>query len=303
MSDKTDPKTYFWPYDIFGYLLPGVIAIAPLIEFHSGVRALFTLRYQSESIADNIVLIVGIYVVGHIISAASSFLLERCFLRLSFGYPLAQFLCGTHAGTLPRQLSLLFVNPTRWFLIRKLPRQGRFSWMFKSLAWFAAWAERRLDLLPGFCHPFDPKIARLVQERFELRFGVQFRNWFIRRRTHEVYWTIWAYVAENMPTSYRTGMHFLELYGFCRNSSFAFFLAALYPLCPDWTTADASGRSLVTPAIWSAGCCIFALLLYVNFTKLLRRQNDFVLRAFISERIKDEPSDAPKPPVGREFES
>ncbi len=53
------------------------------------------------------------------------------------------------------------------------------------------WAERRLDLLPGFCHPFDPRIARLVQERFELRFGVQFRNWFIRRRTHDVYWTIW----------------------------------------------------------------------------------------------------------------
>jgi hypothetical protein len=294
MSEKSDPKTYFWPYDIFGYLLPGIIAIVPLIEFHAGVRSLVQLRYNAESIADNLVLLVAVYVVGHIISAASSFLLERCFLRLSFGYPVAQFLCGSNSGTIIRRTVMFVVNPARWGIVRWLPRRGRFSWIFSTLYSFGVWSERRLDLLPGFCHPFDPEIGKLVQTRFELRFGVQFRDWFVRRRTHEAYWTIWAYVAENMPTSYRTGMHFLELYGFCRNSCFAFLLAGLYPLCPDWGTTDASGRSLITPPIWSAGCCVCAVMLYINFTKLLRRQNDFVLRAFISERIKYQSSDSVK---------
>jgi hypothetical protein len=100
ISISSEPKTYFWPYDIFGYLLPGIVVIAPLIEFHSGVRSIFEARYQTESLADNVVLLIAVYVTGHIISGASSFLLERCLLRLSFGYPLNQFLCGHFAGTL-----------------------------------------------------------------------------------------------------------------------------------------------------------------------------------------------------------
>jgi len=186
MTSQQDVKTYFWPYDIFGYLLPGVIALAPLIEFHSGVRAIFEARYQPESIADNLVLLVGVYVIGHIVSAASSFLLERCFLRLTFGYPLNQFLCGRFAGTSGRQLAIRIANIGRWRVFRSLPRSGKRGVMRKGIEFLGDWAERRLDLLPGFCHPFDPRIVKLIQQRFDQKFGVVFRNWSVRRRTHDI---------------------------------------------------------------------------------------------------------------------
>lgn len=228
---------------------------------------------------------------GHIISAASSFLLERCLLRLTFGYPLNQFLCGRFAGTLGRRFAIRVANVGRWQIVRKLPTNGFRGLIKRSLNFVGDWAERRLDLLPGFCHPFDPRIARLVQKRFEERFDVTFKNWSIRRRTHDVYWTVWAYIAENMPTSYRTGMHFVELYGFCRNASFAFLVVALYPYCPEWSTASLTGNALVSNQLWTACSVICSLALYVNFTKLIRRQNDFIIRAFVSEQIVGEPSD------------
>jgi hypothetical protein len=290
MSDKIEPKTYFWPYDIFGYLLPGVIAIAPLITFHDVIRSFFKTRYQSESIADNIVLLVAIYVVGHIISAASSLLLERGLLRLSFGYPLSQFLGRKDSGTIFRNLVLHLASPNRWFLLSRLPRTGRLSFFYKSICVIAPTLERRLDLLPGFCHPFDDSVTDLVLSRFKMRFGIHFEKPSIHRVTHEIYWTVWAYIAENMPNSYRTGMHFLELYGFCRNSSFAFLLAAFYPYIPGWNSVDPSGKPFFSQLVWTIICVLCSILLYSNFTKLLRRQNDFVLRSFISEKSGTDPN-------------
>ena len=40
MSDGAGSKVYFWPYDIFGYLLPGIIVWAPLMQFHGSIRRL-----------------------------------------------------------------------------------------------------------------------------------------------------------------------------------------------------------------------------------------------------------------------
>ena len=156
--------------------------------------------------------------------------------------------------------------------------------IYKIICAFASSLERRLDLLPGFCHPFDESVTDLVLSRFKTRFGIHFEKPSIHRVTHEIYWTVWAYIAENMPNFYRTGMHFLELYGFCRNSSFAFLLAALYPCIPGWNSVDPSGNPLFSQIVWFGICVFCSILLYCNFTKLLRRQNDFVLRAFISER-------------------
>lgn len=32
VKDGIDPKVYFWPYDIFGYLLPGFVVLLPLVQ-------------------------------------------------------------------------------------------------------------------------------------------------------------------------------------------------------------------------------------------------------------------------------
>lgn len=290
MSDRGDPRTYFWPYDIFGYLLPGIIAVAPLLEFQSNLRELFKERYQADSIMDNLVLIVGVYVIGHLISAAASFLLERVLLRLTFGYPLGQFICGRFAGTAPRRFVLELTHAYRWRAVRWTNKPGFPGVPFRCFRAVCEFCERRLDLLPGPCHAYDPKITRLIQKRFAEHFGVEFRNWSVRRRVHEVYWTVWAFVAERMPMAYRSAMHFLEIYGFCRNSCLAFLLAATYPLCPGWSATSDSQTVIISSVSWSLACGVAALLMYINFTKLIRRQNDFMIRAFISyESSKSNP--------------
>ncbi|MEM6469736.1 MAG: hypothetical protein AAF802_09315 [Planctomycetota bacterium] len=282
MRDHLDARTYFWPYDFFGYLLPGVIVLVPLLQFQNHARQLFENRYQADSIIDNVVLLVSVYVLGHLVAAAASLILERIVLQLSFGYPLEQFFCGAFAGPLPRRLALRCTRFHSWKAIRNfncVPKLRSFHAWLESMG---EWLERRLDLIPGYCHCYDPRITRLIRRRFADEFGVEFRNWSIRRRTHEVYWLIWAFVAEKMPSAYRSSMHFLELYGFCRNACFAFLVLAMYPLCPGWNVAADGSTPLVSTATWSITCIVIASLLYANFAKLIRRQNDFMMRAFIA---------------------
>ena len=123
MKDLTDTKLYFWPYDIFGYLLPGFVVMIPLIEFNTRVRGLFTERFSETSILD-VEAIVGVaYTLGHIVAALSSLVLERFVLKFSHGYP------GTQ---------VFVIEPAR------RPR----------------WKAFILFFFPGHCHPYPPQFIR-----------------------------------------------------------------------------------------------------------------------------------------------
>ncbi len=79
-------KVYFWPYDIFGYLFPGLLLTGFLLIIDN-IQA-WLIQITGEGIPYWLSILVISYVIGHIISACSSLLLERLILRkLLGGYP------------------------------------------------------------------------------------------------------------------------------------------------------------------------------------------------------------------------
>ncbi len=77
MSDGSGSKVYFSPYDIFGYLLPGIIVWAPLKQFHGWIQSMIENRFQQDSRSYNVLLIMMRSVTGHLIAAISGMILER----------------------------------------------------------------------------------------------------------------------------------------------------------------------------------------------------------------------------------
>ena len=87
MREETSLKTYFWAYDIFGYLLPGLLVLVGFAKGNQWVSdSLFNL-WESPDILKLIVLIGIAYVTGDLVAAVSSYLLERLILRWTLGYP------------------------------------------------------------------------------------------------------------------------------------------------------------------------------------------------------------------------
>ncbi|MBR9802687.1 hypothetical protein GYB59_13815 [bacterium] len=154
---KTDSATgiYFWPYDIFGYFLPGVVVLAPLTQFHTDVRAIVVARFQEASLVDIAVLCIAAYVLGHIVAAVSSWFFERAILKFSFGYPVTQQLCGYESGTwLRRTIGKGTVLHEHWPFTWFRNRFG-FHWLYKLSRGFSQNCGPLFDVIPGFVHPYD----------------------------------------------------------------------------------------------------------------------------------------------------
>lgn len=283
MSEKSDSPIYFWPYDLFGYLLPGVVLIAPLTQFQREVRDAVTSRYQGDSISDHIIIVIVCYISGHIVASLSSSLLEKGLLNLTFGYPVVQFFGEYNKGPFPRRILGWLTD-----LYEKWPIKHCKNFLGGVLYTFAEavckTVRRRLDVLPGFAHPYDADFAKSVEERYRTLYGTTHEDWSLNRRTHDLFWIAQSYVTETMPRSHRTAIHFVELYGFSRNASMAFAIVAFYPYLLDgWKLAIGNGP--VVPNHWWTFICLMAsFFLYSNFTKLQRRQNDLILRAFVASR-------------------
>lgn len=271
MADNSDPPVYFWPYDIFGYLLPGMIVVAPLTQFHSGVRDVIVGRYQSESIPDNVVLVILCYIVGHLVASLSSSVLERGFLQLTFGYPVTQMFCGYYSGPIPRRFLACATDIYTWPIAERLKNHRYTSWIYSVIRITCNAMKRRLDVLPGYVHPYDNGFVECVKRRYAELFSTTHDDWSVNRRTHDLFWVAQAYVTESMPRVYRSAMHFVELYGFSRNASMAFGIVALYPLFPQWEVTICCGLE-IQKLHWSACCLMASMGLYVNFAKLLRRR-------------------------------
>src|SRR5689334_10923307 len=82
-------KTAFWPYDVFGYLIPGVVVIASFTLSNSTISHSVSTHFDFERLHD-VALAAGLaYLVGHAVAALSSRLLERLLLRRLWDYPTA----------------------------------------------------------------------------------------------------------------------------------------------------------------------------------------------------------------------
>ena len=283
MSDGSGSKVYFWPYDIFGYLLPGIIVWAPLMQFHGSIRSIIENRYQPDSLPDNVMLVVMCYVTGHLIAAVSSMLLERGLLRLTFGYPLVQFLGEYSKGPFLRRVLMKFTRAHQWKRVAWMKDKWWSKYPFAIAKSVLDFLRRRLDWLPGFVHPLDKQFVDSLNTHFREQFDIDCPDWTINRRSHDMFWTLQAYIMETMPQAYRSSMHFVELYGFSRNACMGFLIAAFFPWCPEWQISLCCGVEFPN-GVWTPACLIAAAIMYLNFTKLIRRHNDLLLRAFVASK-------------------
>jgi len=90
MKDHTLSKVSFWAYDIFGYLLPGTILLAAFAKSNSYVYDIIETHWDSTNYLDIVIVIAIAYTLGHVVSALSSYILERAILRKLIGYPTTQ---------------------------------------------------------------------------------------------------------------------------------------------------------------------------------------------------------------------
>lgn len=114
MKDDTSVRTYFWPYDIFGYLLPGFFFIAILYKTNTfigaNLKSLFHPNSQSSEILNILIIIAISYIMGHLISALSSFFLEKVFVGMLLKYPTANLLDNARSNA-----SRLLAGPLNYF--------------------------------------------------------------------------------------------------------------------------------------------------------------------------------------------
>lgn len=244
MKDLIEPKIHFWPYDLFGYLLPGFVVLTPLIEFNKDVRDMFTARFSESSILD-IAAITGIaYAVGHIIAALSSLILERFVLRYTHGYPASQVFRLDAPAQHCRLTELIFYA------------------------------------IPGKCHAFPSDFTKRYFEIYNRLFHQKVTATNASRVPDDLYWNAALYASVHHPTGFRIAQHFVELYGFARNTCMGLFIVMFYPLAPGWSIQFESTKRNISGWQWSLGSFIAAYFMYANYTKLLRRQNDHIFRSF-----------------------
>lgn len=227
MSDDFSPKTYFWPYDVFGYLLPGLTLLVGLgLGNEWGAKMLGPL-WTKMRLGDAALALGLAYVLGHVVAGMSSLVFEKWIVSKWLRWPT--------------------------------------SHMFRSDR------ERGLAriLIPSYQRPYSERFREAFDARFLKVFSVPPDD------EHDRFWLVWSYVSLHHPLAYRRGTHFLELYGFSRNVSFSCFLVALLPVLPQWS-------ALVGAIHWIAALTVASIFLFINYTKLLRRLNDEVYRAFVA---------------------
>lgn len=226
MKDELTPKAYFWPYDVFGYLLPGLAVLVGFGIGNTWGRAVLSKPWASMRFGDVALLLGLAYVLGHVVAGMSSLVFEKWIVSSLLRWPTSHMF-----------------------------REGK---------------ERRLArvTIPSYQRPY----SKSFRDAFDARFARVFR--VPADDEHDRFWLVWSYVSLHHPVAYRRGTHFLELYGFSRNVSFACLLVALLPILPHWSAA-------VGAWLWSAALVVASIFLFINYTKLLRRLNDEVYRAFV----------------------
>jgi hypothetical protein len=134
-------------------------------------------------------------------------------------------------------------------------------------------------VVPGYCSPWSDGYLVQLKSAFEkcatINVDVQ-----PEANSDNLFWTANLYVSEKSPSNFRYISHFVELYGFSRNSSAVFLVIGLLSLIRKWVVYN--GNEVAIPNYCIFYSCLFAAyFLAQNYTKLLRRHNDLILRAFI----------------------
>jgi len=233
LRDSLPSNVAFWAYDIFGYLLPGLLILASIWLTNSFFRNLLTAFPTFDPLLGFILLGALAYFTGHVVAAISSFLLERSFLKWAIGYP------------------------SEWLL--SMPKKVKYP-------------------LSSLFRHYRSSYSAEFQDHFLQTF--QQVTGFKSKDPQDIFMLCWSYVSISHPIAYRRATHFLELYGFSRNASMVFFLLCFLPILPGW-------NSFFPILPWIIVCFLSGVLMFMNYTKLLRRCDDEVIRGLIvATRLK-----------------
>lgn len=265
MKDELSPRGYFWPYDIFGYLVPGAVFLGATLLAWPKSREFVTLDPVWAAIA----FLTIAYILGHVIAALSSTLFERTIVKWLLGYPTE------------RQFSDSWV-PKTWF--------GK--WLDKSK--LGKWALHAVNfLLFGYFDPYSAAFQARFREIFTRTFSVPFppregnrsRSGPGESDQRDLFWLVWSHIATHNPVAFRRATHFLELYGFARNLSLSFLALAVGPLLiPVW--------SFGSEALWVTSCLAVAGTLFISYTKMFYRAHNEIYRAFVAGNLTPAPAAA-----------
>ena len=122
-------------------------------------------------------------------------------------------------------------------------------------------------LVPSYTRPY----SQAFQTHFDQAFKSEFK--LSPEDAHDRFWLCWSFNSLHHPAAYSRGTHFLNLYGYARNIAMALFLTMLVPVLPGWT------RPMPTQA-WVIASFVSGYVMFLSYTKLLRRLNDETYRGF-----------------------
>ena len=233
-------KISFTVYDIFAYIAPGSIIIASIDYFFTDCMLL------STASQDTMVGIVGIfllYVVGHINAAPSSFFLERLFAK--------KFLRD------PRRVLLETVK-TRDCRLRCLLFSEYFNPLPPTVQKKIISQVEKKNLKVEFDDKQKPKSENIFDVVFQL---------------------IYSAVKKDKDSLERLGI-FLNLYGFARNISFAFFFIAAMLFINSHITGKWENN------YWMLGFLGVGLIMLYRFLKFYRHYTYELYLSFLD--VKDE---------------
>lgn len=241
--------TGFWAYDLFGYLLPGTLVLAAAGKFNRVGHDLIAGRWNSGRIQDVALLIGLAYVLGHLVAALSSLFLEKLLLRKVLGYPTSRMFPAP-ATTTPGKVRKIGSRLLRFFF-------------------------------PGYFRAYTEQFRTALDGHFVAAFGLNPTD------DHDRFWLIWEWISLHHTVAHRRATHFLDLYGFSRNTAFACLSIALLPFLP-------AAACPLTATAWAGGWAVAAYVLFSNYTKLMRRMDDEVYRGFVAAACTPEPEAAGK---------
>lgn len=238
MKDELSPKTFLSPYDLFGYLIPGLFTLGGLAFINPPVHVSLARLYHSGTFLDVAILSGIAYIAGHLIAAMSSVLIERLILQGFLGYP------------------------TRRFLSVQQKKVGiaKLSWCIGNF------------LLAGYFRSFTPQFQKELRSLFKEKFR------FESDETHDLFWLASSYLSIHNQTAYRRAYHFVELYGFARNTCLSFLLLAVAPFLPG---SIIPSHIPLTPFCWFILFFICSYFMFLNYTKFIRRLDEETYRSFV----------------------
>ncbi|MGB9591385.1 MAG: hypothetical protein ACPL1K_02595 [Candidatus Kryptoniota bacterium] len=203
-------KNVFTLYDFFGYFIPGVALLTALLlsRFAIDIKLLLAGKNDSSRFVamltqfkENWIVwitigIVVTYLIGHVVSALSSMVLEKLVVGKILKYPTFNMLETTVSRAKNRKLKNYIMY----------------------------------NILLGYRGSMGNHTVEIFRTIFNAVFGYHGRN-ILDYDRFNVFPICFSYVKEKCPVTYERVMNYVSSYGFARNSAMAFIIAALLVIC------------------------------------------------------------------------